>query len=398
MATAIGQTGGATGASVTSLQVTLNGVVAGSTIVVGVLQNTGSGTLTVADGQGSYTQCATRNVDTHGNCSIWTFHLKNASAGTHVITATFSPSNAEAYMIAAEVLRASLERPLRGTIANGASEGAGGAIATAATLEAHAGDVILAFGGNQSCNATFTKGATFTGSLQQDQVWMEYRLVTGEVSAFAADGTQVGTCEWTAQGLTIAAPALLVETDDFNRSENPLSTGWGPMDSIADRGRANGTTAVGTKVSGDSYAVRTATYRPNQYAQIVLASVNGSDDGGPMVRGIDSGASGQGYLYDIQATAQGIYKLSGTTFSLMGATVSVSQVVGHTYRVEVRNLDIPTIRALDNGVLQITRTDASSPYASGKPAMFFKNTAKTWDSWESGELIPAQLGRGEFLF
>lgn len=200
MATSKGIEGGNSGSG-TTVAVTLATITANSTIAVGVLWQGVTDTVSVADGQGSYTSVQAAILNT--NESLQCFFLKAANSGSHTITATFSGSNSETYIYAIEIKGAHLTAPL-GTTAQGSAT-TGTALATAATLSGSSGDMIVAFGGNETDAETYTKGATFDSIAQVAQIFGETRALSGSVSSFAADATQSATGHWTIQGLTIVA-------------------------------------------------------------------------------------------------------------------------------------------------------------------------------------------------
>lgn len=199
MAATKGVVNGSTGSG-SSLALSMAGITAGSTIVVGVLCDAAGSVSTVSDSQGSYT--AVRAQTTDATCSLRCYYLPNANAGTHSITINFTNANAETYSRGVEVLGAHLTVPL-GTSDQGTA-GTGTALATAATLSGAVGDLLVAFGGNESAGETFTKGATFDSLNQQGtQMFAEYRALAGSVASFAANATQSASAKWVIQGMTI---------------------------------------------------------------------------------------------------------------------------------------------------------------------------------------------------
>lgn len=223
MATSIGNKGGTAGSGLT-VAVTLATVTAGSTIVVGVLINSSTSTITVADGQGSYVQCDVI-LRSSTIASLQCFYLKNANAGSHTIAATISVSDPETYIYAKEVIGAHLTAPL-GTVAQGTGA-SGTALATAATLSGSSGDMILGFGGNEVLAETYTKGATFDLLDALTQLFSEHRALSGSVASFAANASQSGSDEWIMQGLTI-----LQDPGGGGGGGTPSldENGWNPME------------------------------------------------------------------------------------------------------------------------------------------------------------------------
>lgn len=205
MATSIGNKNGNEVASSTIISVTLPTITAGSTIVVGVMIQSLSSTITVADAQGSYVP-VDNIIRGTTVASMQVFYLKNANSGSHTITATVSVSDAELHIYAKEVIGAHLTAPLGVVVAQGTGT-TGTALATAATLSGSSGDMILGFGGNEVAVETYTKGATFDLVDAFTQLFSEHRALSGSVSSFAADASQSVSAEWMMQGLTILQAA-----------------------------------------------------------------------------------------------------------------------------------------------------------------------------------------------
>lgn len=212
MAASVGIKNGASGSG-TTLAVTLAGITAGSTIVVGVICDAAGSVSGVADSQGSYT--AVRAQTTDATCNLRMYYLANANSGSHTITATFTNSNSETYIRGVEVIGAHTSSPI-GT-SDAGTNSTGTALATAATLTGNSGDVILGFGGNESAGETFTKGSTFDSLDQQGtQMFAEYRALSGSVSSFAVDATQSASAKWVIQGVTIVqGPTVTTEQTHF---------------------------------------------------------------------------------------------------------------------------------------------------------------------------------------
>lgn len=178
---------------------------------------------------------------------------------------------------------------------------------------------------------------------------------------------------------------MTTASDNFNRTENPLSTGWAKAGGTGGQLKANGTAAIGVGL-GDQCSLWTAdAFGGEQYSEAVLA-VSGTDDIGVAVRG--STSASQFYLYDVQggaANQSGIYKYGGT-YVVIGALFGAAATVGHTYRIESTGSGTTTLTVKDNGVTVTTRTDASSPFTSGRPGVYVANAVMSWDSWNGGDI------------
>jgi hypothetical protein len=173
-----------------------------------------------------------------------------------------------------------------------------------------------------------------------------------------------------------------IVSDNFNRTENPIASGWVKQSGIGTSLLTNGTQAKGITAAADNVAVYDNVAGNDQWAEAVL--VASASDGGPWVRG-STGAS-QGYLLDCGAVGFGIYKYTGA-FTILGASFGSGNIAGHTYRLEAKGQASTVLEAFDNGVSMTTRTDASSPHLSGRVGLHCFDTTIAWDSFQGGDFI-----------
>jgi hypothetical protein len=182
-------------------------------------------------------------------------------------------------------------------------------------------------------------------------------------------------------------------SDNFNRTENPLSTGWATASGF-NAVQANGSVAVGT--SGDCVSVRTGAHPADQFSEVTIGALN--NDGGPVVRGSTSVV--QGYFCDAQLTTPNeiqIFKITaGPTFTpITVIQTGVNIVNGDVIRVEVSGGATTVLVVKKNGVAETnvtggSLTDTTSPYTSGVPGIFASGTSLTFDAWQGTD--PATSG------
>ena len=168
-------------------------------------------------------------------------------------------------------------------------------------------------------------------------------------------------------------------SDDFNRTEDPLSTGWATGMGGLSNIKANGTDAQGTSAAADHVAVRTGTYPDDQFSEVVIGTQG--DDGGPLVRGSTTAA--QGYFVDTSGnlTVLIIRLDAGPSFTVI-ATVSfgAANTAGAVYRLTIAGSVLtPTRNGATGTLVSGSLTDAT--YASGSPGIHLFDTALTYDSW-----------------
>lgn len=195
--------------------------------------------------------------------------------------------------------------------------------------------------------------------------------------------------------MLMASPAWAVTaSDDFNRSEDPLSTGWSTGNGFTGC-KAVVTAAGGSTVGVDNVSIYTGvTWNADHYSEGVVA-VGLTNDGSPLVRG--SASAAQGYTLDVVAGGASVwtvYKITaGPTFtSIAGGDFGAAVAAGDTLRLEVTTVG-------GNAVLVVKRngsssaatsgslTDSTSPHLSGSPGIqVFSNVGVFWDSWNGADI------------
>jgi hypothetical protein len=326
MAGAIVQTGYAvddSGATSTTIAVTLTGVLAGSTLYAHVGgTDTGTQTCTVSDGS-AFSAGDTKRRSTGDSQSGWTFYRENVSAGSHTITATFGSSIDFRRLRVAELsgLATSSSKDQAvgqaqatpGTGANGVSSGATSATTNAndfiigstqdadsadpssGTLSAGTGytisgtNVVMGIE-SKSVSATGAQTATFTQSVAGSRITHVIAFKTAGATAYTMP-TSVGafTLTGNATGLT-AQRKLATAAGSYTLTGNAATFVHG----------YRLTTAAGSfALTSNATALS---------AQRKLATAAGSF----VETGIAAGLTAQRRL----ATAAGAYTLTGVTVTL----------------------------------------------------------------------------------
>jgi hypothetical protein len=156
-------------------------------------------------------------------------------------------------------------------------------------------------------------------------------------------------------------------SDNFNRTENPLSDGgvWSiPTD--WNGFQADGANAVGLNAGSNMERVSSPSFAANQKATITLtSSINVS----PGVR-LDS--LGRGYIvYVDSSTVLKIFEVTGTgSYSQIGGNITVTTLVaGDTLSLEATGTSTTTLVVKVNGVQQASEDDSTSPWTSGQPGI-----------------------------
>lgn len=180
----------------------------------------------------------------------------------------------------------------------------------------------------------------------------------------------------------------LPATDNFNRTEDPLASGW-TVTPGAYTCKANGTTAaasVALEVPAGAYWLADA-FAANQYAQckrLGLLAFGGV--AGPAVRMATSGAAANGYVLSVgSATILRVSRIDAGVVTQLGDDIAVTTMTTSTVaRLEVAGTTLTVKR---DGVVVATRTD--STYASGAAGVFFAAN-RALDDWEGGNLADPQ--------
>jgi hypothetical protein len=169
-------------------------------------------------------------------------------------------------------------------------------------------------------------------------------------------------------------------SDNFNRTENPLSDGGAWTNGITGFGNMTASGTVARPASGNGAAfVDTPDFTayPNQSATITIASTSGV---GALVR---MDLAGNGYrLYAVSSTSVRISRLTAGVGTALGADITVTALTaGTTITLEVTGT---TLNAYRNGVFQDTRSDGT--YATGAPGIYGDTNGNTIDAFSCTSL------------
>jgi hypothetical protein len=174
---------------------------------------------------------------------------------------------------------------------------------------------------------------------------------------------------------TVAAASA---TDDFNRSNDPISSPgsdgvitWvsGPGDLAAIKVLSNVCYRSGAGASGGMVSI--PNFAANQIATITFAGTPTAT--GVMCR-MQGSISGSGYLLYVSGTVtlQYYHRTEGGTLRQIGSNKTITAVAaGDTISLKVTGTATITLEAFRNGVSVDSRTDNTDPYNSGQPGVYF---------------------------
>jgi len=169
--------------------------------------------------------------------------------------------------------------------------------------------------------------------------------------------------------------------DNTTRANGPIGANWTVVNAGINIAANN---FQGSNANANNAAFWNVNpFAADQFAEVMVTSLNGTSDfDGPAAR-----VSTGNWYSCVESTTSLIFQrsLNGTTSNV--ATVSVTGNVGDILRIEVQG---STVKCYQNGVLQITQTDAN--LTSGSPGIELFNNVATLKNWSGGNLHPlAQL-------
>ena len=205
----------------------------------------------------------------------------------------------------------------------------------------------------------------------------------GQTCSVANGSGTVGTANVTNVVVTCAANPAGTATDNFNRADGPLGSGWTDMSvgGLAISGQA----VIGTN-GGNSGDIRTGeNYTSDQSSQIEVSStqISGGQWIGPAVRAQNGGQSlyiGI-YFWDFGNPLMMLFRLVGGSWAELGASYSSGALPAGT-QLKVTAVG-STISFLEDGVPRVTATDTS--LTGGAPAIMAYQTP-TADNWMGASL------------
>lgn len=249
------------------------------------------------------------------------------------------------------------------------------------TISGLSGSVVLQDNGGDDLTATASGGFTFptllsTGSLYNVTVKTD---PTGQTCSVSNGVGTVGSANITNVAVTCTTAISGSVTDDFNRTDGSLGPNW---TDVSDGGLAIlSQQAIGTN-GGNSGDIRTAeSYPSNQYSQIEVGTLSGTQWIGPAVRMQNSGQSLYLGLYDYNNGSPylQIFKRIGGTYSQLTGQLSTSQLAAGT---QLKLLAVGnTIAFLVNGVEKQAVYDTS--LTGGAPGIMSFGTP-VGDNWAGG--------------
>lgn len=187
---------------------------------------------------------------------------------------------------------------------------------------------------------------------------------------------------------------MTVSTVFSDPAENPLSEGgvWtkpASTDAMRKTGGAAGP-ANNDPPDSDPLAVYTgATFTSNQYSKMTLANVGSDTWSGTSCR-MDA-LQADGYTFDRYTGGGDDLQIARwddaagvLSYTILGATLSVSKANGDTYELRAHGANL---WGLKNGLLLFIRSD--STYSSGHGGISgYRNNSLPIDAWEAGDYAP----------
>jgi putative esterase len=226
--------------------------------------------------------------------------------------------------------------------------------------------------GTFAFNSALEDGTSYNVTVQTNPTGQTCTLSNGSGSVNAASVTNISiSCS--------GNPLSTSATDNFNRSDGSLGSNW--TDGSEGGLQVSSQQVIGTSGS-TSEDYRTAeTYSGNQYSQIEVGSVTGSQFIGPTVRMQNNGQDCYVGLYDFNNGSPylQIFKRNGGSFSALTGQLSVAALTsGTTLKLMVVG---DTLSFLINGVEKQAVYDNS--LTGGAPGIMAFQTP-TADNWSGG--------------
>ena len=240
---------------------------------------------------------------------------------------------------------------------------------------------------------TYTPSVRITDSAYGQGSWTRGTAFNGTATTTTTTSTtttSTTTTATTTSTTTTSAPVggTTVYTDNFNRTNGALTTPWTQSSS------AGGTVVptitsnqVGNSGGNTARALYNSALSADQFCQFTIASYDAANTRSILASVRSSLTANTSYsaeVYDNNGAGQyqiRILKLVAGTGTVIGAAVTLgSSFAGKVLRCEVQGT---TIRALLDGVVQVTATD--SAITSGLPA-FDAPTGAKLDDWSAGTI------------
>jgi len=251
------------------------------------------------------------------------------------------------------------------------------------TLSGMTGTVVLLDNGGDNLTLSSNGAFTFATAVAQGTTYSVTvtNNPTGQTCSVVNGSGIVGSGNVTNVAVTCANNATGSGTDNFNRADGSLGSGW---TDTSDGGLAITSQVVaGTNASGITGDMRTGeVYNSNQYSQVQLTSaqLTGSQWIGPAVRMQASGQNGYvGVYYWNSGSPQVLlFSRAGTTWNQLGVYNTGALSAGTTLKLEAIG---STVALLVNGVERIAVYDPT--YTGGAPGIMAYGTGQA-DNWAGG--------------
>jgi chitodextrinase len=237
---------------------------------------------------------------------------------------------------------------------------------------------------NAGDNLTVTANGTFTfATLVVPGAAYNVTVQTNPTSQTCTVANGTGTA--TGNITNVAVTCITVASDNFNRANGPLGSGWTDMTGA---GLAiSNQMVVGTSSSGISGDLRTAeSYANDQYSQVTVTStaLSGTQYIGPVVRAQNGGQNlyAGRYEWNKGSPQLTLYKRVSGTWTQLGTSYSSGTLAAGTQLTltVIGN----TLAFSQNGTPRVTASD--NTLASGSPGIVASGTASA-DNWAGGTAV-----------
>ena len=253
------------------------------------------------------------------------------------------------------------------------------------TVSGLSGTVVLQDNGGNDLSVGASGGFTFSTGLATGAAYNVTVKTSpaGQTCTVANGSGTVGSANVTNVAVTCAASSASSGSDNFNRADGPLGSGWTDM---SDGGLAISSQAVtGTSANGTTGDIRTAeNYSSDQFSQVEVTStqLTGTQWIGPAVRMQGGGQNGYLGIYNWNNGSPELMlfmRSAGSWTQLGNAYSSGPLAAGTQLKLMVVG---STLSFLENGVEKIAAYDDGS-WTGGAPGIMAAGTA-TADNWSGG--------------
>ncbi len=253
------------------------------------------------------------------------------------------------------------------------------------TVSGLSGTVVLQDNGGNDLSVGANGAFTFSTGLATGAAYSVTVKTSpaGQTCSVANGSGTVGSANITNVAVTCTTNSASSGSDNFNRADGPLGSGWTDM---SDGGLAiSSQAAAGTSATDTSGDIRTAeSYSSNQYSQVEVTStqLTGSQWIGPAVRAQNGGQDGYAGIYNWNNGSPELMlfkRSSGTNWQQLGdAYASGPLAAGTKLKLMVVG---STLAFLENGVERIAAYDNS--WTGGAPGIVASGTGQV-DNWSAG--------------